>query len=66
MLKQNVDGILLSISDSTHDTSHIDNILAQNIPLILFDKYSKLSKCSSVIINDQNAAFAAVEHLIKR
>lgn len=66
LLKQNVDGILLSIADSTHDTTHIDNILAQNIPLVLFDKYSKLSKCSSVIVNDQNAAFAAVEHLIKR
>lgn len=66
LLKQNVDGILLSIADSTHDTEHIDNISKQNIPLVLFDKYSKLSECSSVIINDQNAAFTAVEHLIKR
>lgn len=65
LLKQNVDGILLSIADSTHDTEHIDKISQQNIPLVLFDKYSKLSKCSSVIINDQNAAFTAVEHLIK-
>ena len=65
LLKQNVDGILLSIADSTHDTEHIDNISKQNIPLVLFDKYSKLSDCSSVIINDQNAAFTAVEHLIK-
>ena len=44
LLKQNVDGILLSIADSTHDTKHIDNILKQNIPLVLFDKYSKLSQ----------------------
>lgn len=65
LLKQNVDGILLSIADSTHDTEHINEISKQNIPLVLFDKYSKLSKCSKVIINDQNAAFAAVEHLIK-
>ncbi len=66
LLKQNVDGILLSIADSTHDTKHIDNISKQKIPLVLFDKYSKLSKCSSVIINDQHAAFTAVEHLIKQ
>ena len=65
LMKQNVDGILMSIADSTHDTEHIDNISKQNIPLVLFDKYSKLSECSSVIINDQNAAFTAVEHLIK-
>ena len=33
---------------------------------MFFDKYSKLSDCSSVIINDQKAAFTAVEHLIKQ
>lgn len=66
LLKQNVDGILLSIADSTHDTTHINNISKQNIPLVFFDKYSKLSECSSIIINDQDAAFTAVEHLIKQ
>ena len=66
LLQQNVDGILLSIADSTHDTKHIDAIIEQKIPLIFFDKYSKLSNCSSVVINDQKAPFNAVEHLIKQ
>ncbi|MEJ6625971.1 MAG: LacI family DNA-binding transcriptional regulator [Flavobacteriaceae bacterium] len=66
LLQQNVDGILLSIADSTHDTKHIDAIIEQKIPLIFFDKYSKLNNCSSVVINDQKAAFNAVEHLIKQ
>lgn len=66
LLQQNVDGILLSIADSTHDTKHIDAIIEQKIPLIFFDKYSKLSNCSSIVINDQKAAFSAVEHLIKK
>ena len=30
----------------------------------MFDKIAKLSKCSKVIINDQKAAFNAVQHLI--
>ena len=66
LLQQNVDGILLSIADSTHDTKHIDAIIEQKVPLIFFDKYSKLSNCSSIVINDQKAAFNAVEHLIKQ
>lgn len=66
LLGQNVDGILLSMADSTHDTKHIDAISEQNIPLVMFDKYSKLSDCSSVVIDDQKAAFDAVEHLIKQ
>ena len=66
LLRQNVDGILMSIADSTHDLDHIHKITKQKIPLVFFDKYSKLSNCSSVIINDQKAAFAAVEHLIQQ
>lgn len=66
LLRQNVDGIIMSIADSTHDLDHINKIIAQKIPLVFFDKYSKLSNCSSVIINDQKAAFTAVEHLIKQ
>lgn len=65
LLQQSVDGILLSIADSTHDISHLNKIIDQNIPLILFDKYSKLTSCSSVIIDDQHAAFKAVEHIIE-
>jgi LacI family transcriptional regulator len=30
----------------------------------MFDKISKCSKCSKVIIDDQKAAFNAVQHLI--
>ena len=66
LLQQNVDGILLSIADSTYNTKHIDAIIEQKIPLIFFDKYSKLSNCSSIVIDDQKAAFIAVEHLIKQ
>lgn len=64
LLKQNVDGILLSIADTTHDTQHIEAVEKHNIPLVFFDKYSKLSNYSSVIIDDQQAAYDAVCHLI--
>lgn len=64
LLLQNVDGILMSIADSTHNIEHIKKAHQSNIPLVLFDKYTKLSTCSSVIINDQKAAYSAVKHLI--
>lgn len=64
LLKQNVDGILLSMADTTHDTEHIEAVEKYNIPLVFFDKYSKLSNYSSVIIDDQRAAYDAVCHLI--
>lgn len=66
LIKQNVDGILLSIADSTHDISHINRVNELNIPLVFFDKYTKLSPSPSVVIDDQSAAFMAVDHLIKK
>jgi LacI family transcriptional regulator len=46
-----------------NNDDHIKAIIDRNIPFVMFDKISKLSKCSK-IIDDQKAAFNAVQHLI--
>ena len=61
-----MDGIFLSIADKTHDLTHIQNIMDKDTNLVIFDKYSKLTPCSSVVIDDRKAAYIAVEHLIKK
>ncbi|MDA8639792.1 LacI family transcriptional regulator [Flavobacteriaceae bacterium] len=66
LINKNVDGIFLSIADKTHDLGHIQNIIDKETSLVIFDKYSKLTACSSVVIDDQKAAYTAVEHLIKK
>ena len=66
LLNKNVDGIFLSIADKTHDLTHIQNIIDKDTNLVIFDKYSKLTPCSSVVIDDRKAAYTAVEHLIKK
>ncbi|MDB4014968.1 LacI family transcriptional regulator [Flavobacteriaceae bacterium] len=66
LLNKNVDGIFLSIANKTHDLTHIQNIMDKDTNLVIFDKYSKLTPCSSVVINDRKAAYTAVEHLIKK
>ena len=66
LLNKNVDGIFLSIADKTHDLTHIQNIINKDTNLVIFDKYSKLTPCSSVVIDDRKAAYTAVEHLIKK
>ncbi|MEN8769021.1 MAG: LacI family DNA-binding transcriptional regulator [Candidatus Arcticimaribacter sp.] len=66
LLNKNVDGIFLSIAAKTHDLTHIQNIMEKDTSLVIFDKYSKLTPCSSVVINDRKAAYTAVNHLIKK
>ncbi|MBT8310692.1 MAG: LacI family transcriptional regulator [Bacteroidia bacterium] len=63
MIQFGVDGILVSLSKKTRN---IDSVLKtlNTIPLILFDKVSDQIPCTQVIINDEEAAFNAVEHLI--
>jgi LacI family transcriptional regulator len=38
--------------------------MMEHIPLILFDRISTKVPCTQIIIDDEDAAFKAVEHLI--
>jgi len=64
LMNKRVDGIIMSLSNESNDDEHIKDILRKGVPFVMFDKISKLITCSKVIINDQKAAFNAVEHLI--
>jgi LacI family transcriptional regulator len=65
LLNKRVDGIMLSLSNDSNDEEHLKEIIRKEIAFVQFDKISKLIPSSKVIINDQKAAFDAVEHLIK-
>ena len=65
LLSKGVDGILISLSNKTRDTTHLKKVIKSGIPLILFDKIEKNIKCSKIINDDRQAAYNAVNHLIK-
>jgi LacI family transcriptional regulator len=54
----------MSLSNESNNDDHIKEIINRNIPFVMFDKINKLISCSKVIIDDQKAAFNAVQHLI--
>ena len=64
LLNKRVDGILISLANGTADYKHIEEVLLQETPLVMFDKISKIVKCSKVIIDDRKAAYIATQHLI--
>jgi LacI family transcriptional regulator len=66
LTNKRVDGIIMSLSNESNNDEHIKDILRKKIPFVMFDKISKLIPCSKVIIDDQKAAFNAVEHLIQK
>ena len=66
LINKRVDGILLSLSKESNNDAHIQEVINRKIPLVMFDRIAKLSNCSKVIIDDQKAAFDAVQHLIDK
>ncbi|WP_299431574.1 LacI family DNA-binding transcriptional regulator [uncultured Maribacter sp.] len=64
LLSQRVDGILISLANGTGDYKHLEDVISQNKPIVMFDKIAKIVKCTKVIINDRQAAYCATQHLI--
>jgi len=65
LLDQRVDGIIASLSNETSTFEHLHKVKHRDIPLVLVDKTSDEVDCSKVLINDERAAFMAVNHLIQ-
>jgi LacI family transcriptional regulator len=66
LLQKRVDGILISLTNETDDFAHINAIIKNKTPLVMFDKIAKIVNCSKVVINDRKAAYDAVTFLIKK
>ena len=66
LLNTHIDGIFISVTKSTQDTSHLQLIQEDGVPLIFFDRKKDMQGVSSVTINDFQGGFMATEHLIKQ
>ncbi len=64
LLNTQVDGIFMSVSKTTRNTSHIEKVLNGQIPLIFFDRQKNVAGVSSVTIDDFKGGYMATEHLI--
>lgn len=65
LLSQQVDGIILSHSKETRNFDHLKLIQRRGIPLVMFNRVTDMVEVPKVVIDDYEAAFNAVEHLIK-
>lgn len=66
LLSHRVDGVLASFSKNTHDFSHFQQLVDNEIPLVLFDREFEDLHADSVIVDDYSGAFSAVDHLISK
>ena len=62
------DGFIMSLSKETQqkkDFHHIQEVINQGMPVVLFDRVTNDVFCDKVIIDDQQAAFDAVQFFIE-
>jgi len=65
-LANRVDGLLASFSKNTHDFSHFQQIVDNEIPLVFFDREREELHADSVIVDDYSGAYNAVTHLLSK
>jgi len=62
-----VDGFIISLSEQTQQknkVSHIEDIINQDIPIVLFDRVSNAVECDKVVIDDVKATYLATKKLL--
>ncbi|GAA4383949.1 LacI family DNA-binding transcriptional regulator [Hymenobacter koreensis] len=64
LLKAQVDGILVSMSNTTQDFAHFERVRSQGTPLVFFDRMPDFPQACGVVANDYRGAYQVMEHLI--
>ncbi len=59
-----VDGILLSITRETPDSTHIKEVINKGIPVVFFDRVCDEVETAKVITDDYEISYKATQHLI--
>lgn len=65
MLANRIDGLLISLTQETNNFDHLKVFEKRGIPLILFNRVCDHIEVPKVVVNDFDASFSAVEHLIR-
>ncbi|THU34077.1 LacI family transcriptional regulator [Niastella caeni] len=61
-----VDGVMISVSNTTTNMDHIEAWRQNGFPLVIFDRTCEDVDVPNIMTNDAEMAFKATEHLVKR
>jgi len=61
-----VDGVLMSVSSETTDTSHVKETMDKKIPLVFFDRVVEGMNTAKITTNDFESSYDATTHLITK
>ncbi|MBN2519416.1 MAG: LacI family DNA-binding transcriptional regulator [Bacteroidales bacterium] len=65
LLAARVEGLLVSISKTTNNYEHFQNLIENQIPIVFFDRDCPGMETNRILVDDFEGAYQATEHLIK-
>jgi len=65
LVANRVAGLLIAISSETTNHDHLKGVLKQGVPLVQFDRVVEELDTNKVVVDDYQAAYEAVSHLIE-
>lgn len=65
LLSLQVDGLLVSVSQETESLAVFEEILAEEVPLVFFDRALDGVTASRVVVDDKSGAYQATDHAIR-
>ena len=66
LINAQVDGILVSLSRTTHDFKHFEKVQQRDIPLVFFDRILDGFDVNAVVIDDRAGGYQSTRHLIEQ
>ena len=66
LFNSRVDGILVSVARNTQNYDHFTRLIQRNMPLVFFDRVIEGINASKVIVDDEQGAYEATQHLIEQ
>lgn len=64
LINAQVEGILVSLSRTTHDFQHFEKAQKHGIPLVFFDRILEGQNVSAVVLDDRAGGYNATKHLL--
>ncbi|SIR34798.1 LacI family DNA-binding transcriptional regulator [Pontibacter lucknowensis] len=66
MFESRVDGLLVSVAYDTENIDHFEPFFSKGIPLLFYDRVPEHKQCTSIVINNIQAAHKATTHLLEQ
>ncbi|GAB3639008.1 LacI family DNA-binding transcriptional regulator [Hymenobacter arcticus] len=66
LINAQVEGIMVSLSRTTHDFQHFEKVRARDIPLVFFDRILNGFDVNAVVLDDRVGGYQATRHLLEQ